>query len=61
MPANVSAADTPSRPQPTGPVASRTATEATAGADTAEASADVKAARFATWYALTAAAVATRT
>ena len=48
MPANVRAADTPSRPQPTGPVAIRTATEATVGAEMAEATALVNAARCAT-------------
>ena len=47
MPANVSAADTPSAVQPTGPVAMRTATEAIVDADTAEATADVNAARCA--------------
>ena len=49
MLAKVRAAETPSSPQPTGPVASRTATEATVGAEMAEASAPVNAARWATW------------
>ena len=47
MAANVSAAETPSAVQPTGPVAMRTATEAAVGADRVEASALVNATRCA--------------